>query len=321
MSSSIRFKKFSIRSIGIIIFLLILSKINVSKTIDLLLDIDINYFLVSVLLIFPMIGLRAWRWQLLMKCQNINYTLKDSFLIYMVGLYMGVITPGRLGDFIKVLYLRKDRYSWGQSILSVLSDRLFDLISLFLLGYAGLFIFSTLFEHGFRVITFYIICTILLVIVFLSKKTIISKFIQILFKKLIPASYKNDVGETARDFYKNLKLIDINVLLFSSVATLLAWFVYYTQIYLVTLSLAIPVSFWYLATCITISAMLTLLPISISGIGTRDATLIIMFSYVGVDSESAIALSFMILIMYIINAFFGLLAWFKIPLTPNKELN
>ena len=268
-----------------------------------------------------MIGLRAWRWQLLMKCQNINYTLKDSFLIYMVGLYMGVITPGRLGDFIKVLYLRKDRYSWGQSILSVLSDRLFDLISLFLLGYAGLFIFSTLFEHGFRVITFYIICTILLVIVFLSKKTIISKFIQILFKKIIPASYKNDVGETARDFYKNLKLIDINVLLFSSVATLLAWFVYYTQIYLVTLSLAIPVSFWYLATCITISAMLTLLPISISGIGTRDATLIIMFSYVGVDSESAIALSFMILIMYIINAFFGLLAWFKIPLTPNKELN
>ena len=47
------------------------------------------------------------------------------FLIYMSSLYIGFLTPGELGEFVKVLYLTNDKkISIGAGFSSVLTDRL-----------------------------------------------------------------------------------------------------------------------------------------------------------------------------------------------------
>ena len=61
---------------------------------------------------------------------EIKYSLKDSFLMYCSGLYLGVVTPGRMGEIAKALYLKKDGYSMGKSLVGAVLDRLADFIFL-----------------------------------------------------------------------------------------------------------------------------------------------------------------------------------------------
>jgi uncharacterized protein (TIRG00374 family) len=71
----------------------------------------------------------------------VSYPVWDSYLIYMGSLFWGTVTPGRVGDFMKVLYLKRDRaMSIGKGMSSVLVDRVFDLYILLILGCLGLLI-------------------------------------------------------------------------------------------------------------------------------------------------------------------------------------
>ena len=56
-----------------------------------------------------------------------------------------------------------------------------------------------------------------------------------------------------------------------------------------------------------------LLPISVSGLGTRDAILIYYFSMYGVESELAISLSFLLLVNVFIQALAGSLLFIFMP--------
>ena len=56
----------------------------------------------------------------------------------MSSLYIGFVTPGRLGEFIKAVYLKSDKgISLSKGMSSVLIDRLCDLYLLIFLGLLG----------------------------------------------------------------------------------------------------------------------------------------------------------------------------------------
>ena len=56
----------------------------------------------------------------------------------------------------------------------------------------------------------------------------------------------------------------------------------------------------------TAAAVATFLPISVSGIGTRDVALVILFQGMGKTREEALAYSALVLAMLILNALVGL---------------
>jgi len=311
-------KKWILRSVGLILFVIILSKLNLAKIIALLLNINPFYLAAALLLIIPMLVIKAMRWQLLMKAQNIDYSLKDSALMYAAATYIGAITPGRIGDFIKVLYLKGDGYPFGKSFATVLLDRLFDLISLFLLGYAGMFLFITLFERTIIILSCIFIGTVLLIIFFLYKKDFSIGILEYISSHFIPEKYRENAKIGFSDLCNGIKTLNANQLTLAAFLTFFAWIIYFVMMYLFALPLSINIPFLYLATCVSISAVITLIPISISGIGTRDATLIILFSYLGLGKESAIAFSLMILFMYFVAGFIGLIAWLKKPIGITK---
>ncbi len=55
--------------------------------------------------------LRAWRWKLLLayREQQLQLSLCRAWSIYAIGFFLGVITPGRLGDMAKAAFVRKPR--------------------------------------------------------------------------------------------------------------------------------------------------------------------------------------------------------------------
>ena len=311
--------KWLIHLFGIFIFIFILSRIDLSKTLEILLNANILYLAVALTLIILSFPIKAMRWQLLMKAQNIDYSLKDSTVMYAAAVYMGVITPGRIGDFIKVFYLKNDNHSFGKSFASILSDRLFDLISLLLLGYVGMLLFITLFEREIIILSCIFAGTILLVIFFIYKKDFSMGILEYISSNFIPERYRERANTSFSDLCNGIKTLTINQFTLATFITFFGWIIYFLTMYLLALSIDINIPFLYLATCVSISAVITLIPISISGIGTRDATLIILFSYLGLSKESAIAFSVMILFMYAVNGFIGLVAWLKKPISITRS--
>jgi uncharacterized protein (TIRG00374 family) len=291
-----------------------LSKLNLTKTLELLSNINLFYIAIALALIIPLLVIKAMRWQLLMKAQNINYSLKDSTTIYVAATYIGVITPGKIGDFIKVFYLKGDNYPFGKSFATVLLDRLFDLTSLLLLGYAGMLLFITLFERAITILSCIFAGTVFLIIFFIYKKEFSMGIPEYIAFHLIPERYRENAKTGFSDLCDGVKTLNANQLTLAAFITFFAWVIYFVMMYLFALSLSINIPFLYLATCVSISAVITLIPISISGIGTRDATLVILFSYLGLSKESAIAFSMIILFMNFVAGFIGLIAWLKKPI-------
>ena len=317
MNNILSFKKSKLilRSIGLILFIFILSKLNLTKTLELLSNIDLFYMTIALALIIPLLVIKALRWQLLMKAQNIDYSLKDSTLMYAAAQYIGAITPGRLGEFIKIFYLKGDNHPFGKAFATVLLDRLFDLVSLLLLGYAGMLLFIAFFERTITILSYIFVGTVLLIIFFIYKKEFSKGILEYISSNFIPERYRENANTGFSDLYNGIKTLNANQFVLATFITFFAWGIYFVMMYLFVLSLGINIPFLYLATCVSISAVITLIPISIAGIGTRDATLIVLFSYLGLSKESAIAFSMMILLMYLVAGFIGLIAWLKKPIS------
>lgn len=305
--------KWFFRFFGIFIFIIILSRIDLTETIKILLNANLIYLAVAFTIVPFVVLIKAYRWQLLMKMQNINYPLKDSVHVYFAGLFVGSITPGRLGDFIKVFYLREEGYSFGKSFVSVFMDRVFDLVSLFIIAYICMFVFMIFFEKQIIFLSLFFIITAIIFILLISDKN--KKLLKKIYTSFIPEKYKTEVKVNFDDFSRDLNSLKTPKLSLVAITTIIGWIIYFSASYLLALSMDIHISFFYLITCLSISAIITLIPISILGIGTRDMTLIALFSCIGLSKELAVAFSTMLLFMFSVNGLIGLLAWLKKPIT------
>ena len=315
-----KIKSLILKLIGIALFMFILTKIDLKSFFGLLKNINLYYFIAAALLALPILFIKAYRWNYLKKTQNINYRLPDSILMYGSGIYIGLLTPGRIGDFIKVLYLKNDGNSAGKSFVSVFIDRLADLLFLMMFGYIGMFFFIHLFRKQVYLLSSLFAAVLLIIIIAATNKKIVKKILKKIFNFLIPAKHKEKIRVNFSDFYRDLKILNKKSIIKVSLLTILVWSIYFFQMFLLAKSLGIDISFAYLAICSCIAGLVTLIPVSISGIGTRDITLIVLFSFLGISRESAVAVSMLILSMSVLMALIGLACWLKKPVRFSKAI-
>jgi len=300
--------------IGILIFLyIIFYRIDFLKIKEIILSANYSFILLGIILTFIMLLIQAWRWNYLKKIQNINYSFKDSFLIYGAGIYFGTITPGRLGDLIKILYLKEGGHSSGKSAVSVIVDRLADLLFLLAIGYLSMFFFAKFFISEIIIITV-IILLIVIAILFLKINSI-KNLVNKLFSLFIPEKYKQLLVLNLKDLITDFKIYRLKNYFVVFILTALAWLLYYLQVFFLAKSIGLgDVTFIYLAMSVTIAAIITLLPISIYGLGTREASLLFLLSLININPEKTITFSILILFVSLLYGLIGLVCWFKKPL-------
>ena len=118
--------------LGVVLFV---KKDNLASAWLLLKQANLTLCFVCLLTFIAMVYLKGIRWSYLLKMQGQNYPVWYCFLIYMGSLFWGNVTPGRVGDFVKIFYLQEDlKMPVGQAMPSVLVDRVFDLYILLILG-------------------------------------------------------------------------------------------------------------------------------------------------------------------------------------------
>lgn len=296
--------------LGILLFAYIVMKTGPAKIWVSFANSDYVYVLFALVFFVPMLILQVWKWDYILRKQNIQLNFFYLMKLQMISLFYGAVTPGRLGSFIKIPYLcRKTKKSASECSSNVVIDRLFDFTAvalfaaigavLFLRKFIGFFYFSLLVFIGF----------ILAIILFTNKRT--SKAIlKIVFRFLIPARLKDKARISFERFYESLpsliKLIPAFIL------TLAVWLIIYTQAYFVAFAFSLKVPYLYFVTTFAAVTLVSLIPITVSGLGTREAALLTLLSVYNVAAENVVGFSILLSVLcLIIYGLFGMLVMFK----------
>ena len=154
----------------------------------------------------------------------------------------------------------------------------------------------------------------------LLKLNLIKPIFKKIFHFLAPNKYKKSLKVNFQDFIKDIKIYNFKGYLIVFLITALSWFFYYIQMYIVAQSANITnISLLHLSMILTVVGFITLIPISISGIGTRDAALIFFLTPFMIAKEQIIIFSSLILLMYLFNTLIGFFCWLIKPIQFSKN--
>lgn len=298
--------------IGIIILVVILTKIDFLQVLAQFKHLNLGLFIMVNLLILPSLFIRSYRWRCLLRLQGINYSARDSFLSYVGGIYVGIITPGRVGETVRALYLKRDKnISFSESLASVFMDRVIDLYLLVFLGTTGFLYFLNAGDMKERIFISLAALFLLTVPFLLLNRRLLEKLARAVYKVMISGIDKSLFDGQFMVFFSSVRKIITKGIYIPFMLTIAAYLIYFMQCYLLARLISINISYAAVVSFVAISSLASLLPITILGIGTRDAALIYLFSLVGIKAESALAYSFLLFLsFYVVSGLLAFFGWF-----------
>ncbi len=290
-----------LRLIGVVLLvaLVLLFKIDLGRTAALVLRADPLDVGLALVFFIPFLAVKAWRWQVILDDLGIRIPYSEALRLYALGLGAGMVTPGQVGDAVKVAYLRER--GLGRTLISVVLDRLWDVLILLLLAGSGALLFYRQLEGEWLALALLIAGTLVLLAV------IVNPAAQKKLFELWLRARKARPG-TNGAAYQPIQLTAIQILRQFGL-TVAATAVVYARYYLLTAALGIhldPIPFVATMSLATVAA---LLPISVAGLGARDAALLLVAPLIGITSEQAVGLSTLILFLSIVNGIVGLVIW------------
>jgi uncharacterized protein (TIRG00374 family) len=243
----------------------------------------------------------------LAKKQKIPILFSESLKINLISNFYGLITPGQFGAIIRAEYLKKYS-STGKGLSNFVIDKVLSLISLFFMVLLfGFIILKEKVEWVNGLTLIYSMLAFFLLIgmfLFFYNKEKSRSLLRIIYQKLIPQKMKEKARGTFNSFYEDLPKKGALVGIF--ILNLISWVVCYTVFYFVALSLGINIKFIYFIGVYPIATIVAQIPITISGFGTREATLIALFGLFGIEAVKVFSMS--ITALFIMAIFPALIA-------------
>lgn len=100
--------------------------------------LDWGWLVMGIPLLLILVGITAYRWQLLLKAQGIHLPLLTAMKWTYVGAFFNAVLPGLVGgDLVKAYYASKESTQRAAAATSVFVDRVVGLAALLLIGAGG----------------------------------------------------------------------------------------------------------------------------------------------------------------------------------------
>lgn len=290
----------------IVSFIFIYAVINKLDTRELILEfkyINLNYFIIASLLYISTQIISTKRWAYFVKADKGFFEL---FELYMVGTFFNLFLPGTVGgDVVKAYYLYKGTQKKGDSLVSVFMERYMGMLALMLISTTAI-IFGYSYVKG----TFALNIFIIILLGFIGGTIFVSFFpYEIFYKKL------KGVRLSIRDFIFH-RSIFINTLMLSLLVQGIGVFVVYLLAKSININLVIGLHFIF----IPIITVISMIPVSFSGIGLREYSFLHFYGLVGISEEKAVTLSILWFIVMIITGLIGMLFYIRLGIGKHRKL-
>lgn len=273
--------RYVLKGIGVLLFIWILLHINLDQAIGSAMRAS-PLMLGIAFTLFPVIYLiKSWRWHVLTKQAGISALFKESAHVYIASLFLGIVTPGRIGEAFKIPWLKKRGLPLSSCVTVTIIDRLLDAATLAIISIVAV---GILFGWEYSAISFLFFCVVGMLL-WISQK-LVKRFLRI----------------GLLTHYKHALYIPV-------LLTLLNWTIYFFQMYVLARAFSLQIPLLPFLASITIVGVVSMLPIAPAGLGTRDATLILLFSSYGIASTNTVAFSFSIFLLTICASMIGAYFW------------
>lgn len=275
--------------IGLIILIYVLSKLDFGKLVEVFQQVDPFYGFLAIFSILPLQLVSNFQWQLILKKHNINVSYLYSLKNIYIGYFYGFITPGAIGGYTRVYYLKDES---GETIQKCFVNSLIistiEYLTLLSIALFGAFLFSSRYPSILPFLIFMFVLIVILLFIFIRKKTGKRFIKKLLFSRLFN-QYRDKWEIHIDNLYKDIPRIrDLFIPSLISIGGWLAWF---TELYLIASLFSIDIPFYNFIFLIPIVTVVSLLPISIQGLGTREAMLIGLFSLFNIPQENVLGFS------------------------------
>jgi glycosyltransferase 2 family protein len=274
------------------------------------------YFVLAFLAIQITVATSIWKWRMLIQSSEkklSNDQISATYLgkLYYIGLFFNNFMLGSVGgDVVRIYYLGK-KTGVATATTSVLFERITAGFAL-----VGIVLVSALFMDQSRP---YLISLLILIIIavalyiifkiFMKKATVTKRNSSSQSKlSLIMVKGKQaiiGIGDTAKNYRNESWQWWGMILLLSFLFQVgMAWIND-----LLFRSFGIEVSFLHLLVIITLISVITMIPVSLNGLGVREASYVLFFQSIGVPEGIALSVSLLFFILVTISSLIGGLFW------------
>ena len=292
-------KKAVALSITLLLLYLIYSRIDLQVFYRNIININVSY-LFWALSLFPVIPIiKAYRWRIILG-DGINASYFTVLKVLMAGSVFNLFAPSKLGDFSRVYFCRKELTNDTHRIFnSVIVEKICDVFALCLICLVSLNFVNVNNSIKVSILIFSLILFFTILII-TSVDFHRFEFLNRLFEKIKLIEIFDDARNLKKEF-KNNKVFFLKIFVIS----IFYWYVVLSQIQMFFLMFNLKASFLLVVSLVPIALFIGMIPITISGIGTRDVALIFLFSG-HFSSEIMAAIGILCSTRYLVTCLIGL---------------
>lgn len=283
VSNKLKQRGIFVLSIGVAILLLyfVLRKAGVSGIAEFISQTSIWVVVGGVLVYSAEMFVRAYRWKKILKINQIEVTLMDSFWGYSLGNGLNIFMPAKLGDLARSYYLKyKYGYKYVDTIPTTIMDRFYDIVGIYLvLLFDMIFIISTIkMERWLTILLGVGLAALIIGFVVLEVFYRNEKMIKIIpgesLKKLTRAMLLS-YGGALRNPVEFLKL---------SATSFVVWGLECATAFVIFYGAGLEISPMILVFGLMVATLTKAMPITPGGIGVFEGAMVVCFAMFGVKT-------------------------------------
>lgn len=278
--------KFLVRlSIGVLLIILLFIFVSPSAVIQTLQSINPIFLICAVIVYAFTFLLLTQRWRIIVAHMGGDIPLGEAYQAFAGGVLYSDFTPGRIGDITRAV-LVKERIGIHNGTVSVFIDRYIDIIVLSCLGIAALVLFSSRFASILPLLALIVLLVVLAgVTAFVLKSTWIFSVMKNIPYCNIP-EFTSHLQNALLELKDGKKVIAEGIIL-----TVFAWITHAFRIILITMGLGYSIPLPDLFLILPLISALSLIPVTIAGLGLVEGGLMAVIAGYGVPLSVALSIA------------------------------
>lgn len=286
----------------ILILFFIYREVNFNLLLQEVSNINLIWFIIAYTFLLSTMFVLAYKWKILISdYQKLDFL--ESVKLHFVMSTLSIITPLDAGEFINGFYKNDKKFNrkigLGASIFEKLIDVLIiSIIALFSINY---FIEQREIFYFILLLVLFLISLIFILLTNSKKKSLLIKIINY----LLPFQKAKDSIEELISYFNTIRKQPKKII-FASFLSLINWSILIIQGLLIFKVLNININPILGIRVISIGIVIAMIPITVSGFGTRDATFILLLSNY-INYESIVLFGILFSLRYILLSLIGLI--------------
>jgi hypothetical protein len=270
-------------SLGILGILVYFS--DIGRVVDVLLNVNPVYILVAFVLWSLTASVRTFRWGYLLKRAGVSMAFVKCFRILVSGLFLSNLTPGKVGDPLRNVLLKKSEgVKVGRTLPSVVVERLSDVMAMVSISFLGFIFLSEVssFSLWFTSAAFIylFLFSVFLFVVKSEGRTIkVLNRLSFIFRLVSKSKGSEGMVDFSRNIHRTFKVYkDKGSLAAVFLLSLLIWALEAVCFYIAFLALGLDVPLLPLLVAYPLAVLISVVTFLPGGLGSMEAVLVIFFT-------------------------------------------